>query len=66
MDQIADDWPRVRLVVEGARGVHSDGMGAFLCYIGVRLIEMRRVLKRTGSLYLHCDADCVALSEAAA
>ena len=56
VDQIADDWPRVRLVVEAARGVHSNGMGAFLCYIGVRLIEMRRVLKSTGSLYLHCDA----------
>ena len=56
VDQIADDWPRVRMVVDAARGVHSDGLGAFLCYIGVRLIEMRRVLKSTGSLYLHCDA----------
>ena len=30
-------------------------MGAFLCFMGVRLMEMRRVLKPTGSLYLHCD-----------
>ena len=30
-------------------------MGAFLCFMGVRLLEMRRVLKDTGSLYLHCD-----------
>ena len=56
VDQIADDWPRVRAAIDAARMTHSDGMGAFLCYIGVRLIEMRRVLKPTGSLYLHCDA----------
>ena len=55
MDQIADDWPRVRASIDAARMTHSDGMDAFLCYIGVRLIEMRRVLKPTGSLYLHCD-----------
>ena len=55
VDQIADDWPRVRAAIDAARMTHSDGMGAFLCYIGVRLIEMRRVLKPTGSLYLHCD-----------
>ena len=55
MDQIADDWPRVRAAIDAARMTHSDGMGAFLCYIGVRLIEMHRVLKPTGSLYLHCD-----------
>ncbi len=27
----------------------------YLVYISVRLIEMRRVLKNTGSIYLHCD-----------
>ena len=30
-------------------------MGAFLCYMGVRLLEMHRLLAPTGSLYLHCD-----------
>lgn len=28
---------------------------AYLVYMTVRLIEMRRVLKSTGSMYLHCD-----------
>ena len=27
----------------------------YLCYISIRLIEIRRVLKDTGSVYLHCD-----------
>ena len=30
-------------------------MGAFLCFMAVRLLEMRRVLKSTGTIYLHCD-----------
>ena len=27
----------------------------YLCYMAIRLIEMRRVLKDMGSIYLHCD-----------
>ena len=27
----------------------------YLCYMGIRLMEMRRILKPTGSIYLHCD-----------
>ena len=27
----------------------------YLCYMAIRLIEMHRILKDTGSLYLHCD-----------
>ena len=30
-------------------------MGAFLCWMAVRVLEMHRVLKDTGSIYLHCD-----------
>ena len=41
--------------IESARYAHSDGMGAFMCFMAVRLLEMRRVLKDTGSIYLHCD-----------
>ena len=28
----------------------------YLSYMAIRLIEMRRILKDTGSLYLHCDS----------
>lgn len=31
------------------------GILAYLTYMGERLVEMRRLLKRTASLYLHCD-----------
>ena len=30
-------------------------MMAYLAMMAVRLIELHRVLKPTGSLYLHCD-----------
>jgi site-specific DNA-methyltransferase (adenine-specific) len=35
-------------------GKHTD-MAAYLVMMCIRLVEMRRVLKDTGSLYLHCD-----------
>ena len=55
VDQITDDWPNVWNVIQGARESFGDDMGAFLCFMGVRLIAMRRVLRDDGSLYLHCD-----------
>lgn len=55
VDQISDDYPRLMEAIESARYAHSDGMGAFMCFMAVRLLEMRRVLKPTGSIYLHCD-----------
>ena len=55
VDQITDDYPRLMEAIESARYAHSDGMGAFMCFMAVRMLEMRRVLKPTGSIYLHCD-----------
>ena len=55
VDQITDDYPRLMEAIESGRHAHSDGMGAFICFMSVRLLEMRRILKPTGSLYLHCD-----------
>ena len=55
VDQITDDYPRLMEAIESARYAHSDGMGAFMCFMAVRLLAMRRVLKPTGSIYLHCD-----------
>ena len=55
VDQITDDAPHVMNVINGSRQSYGDDMGAFLCFMGVRLLEMRRVLREDGSLYLHCD-----------
>ena len=42
-------------VVELAARTHSEGLSNFLCFMAVRIQEMYRVLKDTGSMYLHCD-----------
>jgi len=55
VDEIKDDHPRLMEAIESARYAHSDGMGAYMCFMAVRLLAMRRVLKPTGSIYLHCD-----------
>ena len=56
VDKISDDHPRLMQAIESARYAHSDGMGAFMCFMSVRLMEMHRVLKPTGSIYLHFDS----------
>ncbi|MYH76447.1 MAG: site-specific DNA-methyltransferase [Acidimicrobiaceae bacterium] len=55
IDQLQDDWPNVWRIIAAARGSWGDDLGAFLCFMAVRLLEMHRVLKSTGTLYLHCD-----------
>ena len=45
----------IKLLVDFTRAVAGDDMGAFLSWLGARLLECHRVLKPTGSLYLHCD-----------
>ena len=55
LTSIEDDYPEIHALIEGTRLTHSDSMAAYLCYMAIRLIEMRRVLKSTGSIFLHCD-----------
>ena len=56
-DALRDDTENEEIwtVIESARASWGDDMGAFLCFMGVRLMEMHRLLKPTGSIYLHCD-----------
>ena len=52
---IESDHPAVAKLIDVTRDIHSEGTAAYLCYMATRLFEIRRVLKPTGSLYLHCD-----------
>ena len=54
-DSIIDDWPAAWEIITAARAAYGDDMGAFLCWLGVRLMEMHRVLRQDGSIYLHID-----------
>ena len=55
VDAIQDDWPAVWQVIEAARAAAGEDMAAYLCWLGVRLLEMHRVLRDDGSIYLHID-----------
>ena len=55
IDAIQDDWPAVWEVIDAAQAAAGEDMAAYLCWLGVRLLEMRRVLRDDGSLYLHID-----------
>lgn len=52
---IERDYENIYKLIDATRYVHGDDVAAYLCYMAVRVIEIRRVLKPTGSLYLHCD-----------
>ena len=55
MGLIADEHPAIAEMLNAARLTHSKGMQSYLTMMAVRLLEMKRVLKPTGSIYLHCD-----------
>ena len=55
MEEIQGKLPAAWQAIDAAQAIHGPGMGAFMCFMGLRLIEMHRVLRSTGSIYLHCD-----------
>jgi len=62
-DDVHVDWtnailgkhPSLYAAIHAANKTAGYDMGAFLCWMAVRVLEMHRVLKPTGSMYLHCD-----------
>ncbi len=52
---LADREPALYAVIDTARQTHGKSMMSYLIMMGIRLVEMRRILKPTGSIYLHCD-----------
>ena len=53
--EIAEQAPGVYAAIANAGIVHGKGMKSYLVMMAARLLELRRVLKPTGTLYLHCD-----------
>ncbi|MXX30648.1 MAG: site-specific DNA-methyltransferase, partial [Chloroflexi bacterium] len=56
MGLIADEQPAIAYLLDTAGRTHSKGMQSYLTMMAVRLLEMKRLLKPTGSIYLHCDS----------
>ena len=62
-EDIHEDWitgietthPAVGKLLDATRYIHGEDTAAYLSFMAIRLIEIHRILKPTGSLYLHCD-----------
>ena len=59
---IKQDYPALEIYLNSIKGI-SEARGkhylynyCYLCYMAIRLIEMKRILKDTGSIYYHCDS----------
>ncbi len=53
---IEDDYPEVFAVIQAVEACASENEAAYIAFMAARLLECRRVLKPTGSIYLHCDS----------
>ncbi len=52
---IADKHPALHSLIQVSGEIHSDSMKSYLIYMAIRILEMKRLLKDTGSIFLHCD-----------
>ena len=53
--ELAEKAPELYHTVSTAEFSHGKSMKAYLIMMGIRMLEMYRILKPTGSIYLHCD-----------
>ena len=53
--EIADREPALYEVIQAANKIAGKSMMSYLIMMAIRLLEMKRILKPTGSIYLHCD-----------
>jgi site-specific DNA-methyltransferase (adenine-specific) len=52
---LAENHPALTDYIVSVGVIRDKSMAAYLTYMAQRIIEMHRILKDTGSLYLHCD-----------
>ena len=52
---IEDDYPQVFAVIQAVEACASENEAAYIAFMAARLLECRRALKPTGSIYVHCD-----------
>lgn len=55
IDEIEYRLPALFHLINGAKLSHSESLAGYLTFMSVRLLELHRVLKPMGSIYLHCD-----------
>ena len=53
--QIAEQHEELYQIIQASEATYDKSMKIYLTAMAVRLFEMKRILKPTGSIYLHCD-----------
>ena len=53
--QLAEQEPALYYAISAGGETHGNSMKAYLVMMGIRMLEIRRILKPSGSIYLHCD-----------
>ncbi len=55
LDKLIEKYPFLVRFIQSIEGIGGKDMLAYCVYMTQRIIEMHRILKETGSFYLHCD-----------
>ncbi len=55
LESLYGNYPDIVDYIHTIYYLHSKAMGAYITYMTQRLLEMHRILKSTGSIYLHID-----------
>ena len=55
LENLFTKYPFMAHFIQTVEEMHGEAMMSYLTYMAQRIIEMHRVLKSTGSFYLHCD-----------
>ena len=55
LEKLVESYPFLVRFISSIEGIHGRAMMSYITYMTQRIIEMHRVLKDTGSIYLHCD-----------
>ena len=55
LDDLKKALPAAWWLIQSTRYSHSEAIAAYIAFMVERMIEIRRILKSTGSIYLHCD-----------
>ncbi len=55
LERLYETHPEIADFIDNIYRLHSKAMASYITYMTQRLFEMRRILKQTGSIYLHID-----------
>ena len=56
LESMTKNHPLLVRYIQTVKDLHGKPMMAYITYMAQRIIEMHRILKDTGSIYLHCDS----------